>query len=146
VIRTLFAFLRRPRAERAALVRAVVLVGAVRAALAVVPFVRLLRGLDGLARRLPAPPADAAYRRRAAWAVGAVAGRLVPGGPCLTQALVLKFVLSRRGHPAVLRIGVAKESGLLHAHAWLESDGEVVIGGEEALGHLRPLPQLGGAA
>lgn len=64
-----------------------------------------------------------------AWAVHRVS-RAVPGATCLTQALAAQLLLSRRGYPSRLRIGVAHAPGDgLRAHAWLESDGLVVLGG-----------------
>lgn len=47
---------------------------------------------------------------------------------CLRQALVLWFLLRRRGMPAELRIGVRKTAEGLEAHAWVESDGRVLDG------------------
>lgn len=80
-----------------------------------------------------APPAEVPYPERAAWAVRVVARRLLRKRPCLTQALVLRLLLQRRGLPAMLQIGVNRgEDGVFAAHAWLESDGRVLIGGEDA--------------
>ena len=63
------------------------------------------------------------------WAVRGVS-RAVPGATCLTQALAAQILLSRRGCSSRLRIGVARgPAGGLLAHAWLESDGVVVLGG-----------------
>jgi hypothetical protein len=40
------------------------------------------------------------------------------------------MLLARRGYPALLHIGVAKgKEGQFQAHAWVESEGKVVIGG-----------------
>jgi hypothetical protein len=58
---------------------------------------------------------------------------------CLVQALAAKALLSRAGYPTLIRIGVAaSEDGKLRAHAWLERDGEIVIGGAGSEG-FRPL-------
>ena len=57
------------------------------------------------------------------------AGRHVPGSTCLTEALVGEILLSRRGFPSRLRLGVAREAGELRAHAWVESEGRIVVGG-----------------
>jgi hypothetical protein len=44
--------------------------------------------------------------------------------------LAAQFLLSRRGYASRLRIGVARgPNDGLRAHAWLESDGMVVLGG-----------------
>ena len=42
-------------------------------------------------------------------------------------------LLAREGHKSNVHIGVTKGDGrLLKAHAWVECDGEVLVGGEEA--------------
>jgi hypothetical protein len=51
-------------------------------------------------------------------------------------------LLVRQGYPALLHIGAAKgEGGQLRAHAWVESEGRVVIGGHD-LGRYAPLVAL----
>jgi len=62
------------------------------------------------------------------WAVRRVSPA-VPGATCLTQALAAQLLLSRRGHPSQLRIGVTRAPNQrLRAHAWLERNGIIVIG------------------
>jgi hypothetical protein len=77
------------------------------------------------------------------WAVEA-ASRLQPGGvKCLAQALATQYLLALNGYVAHLRIGVAKEaSGKLEAHAWVEYQGKVIIGGIQDLSTFTPLPVL----
>lgn len=58
-----------------------------------------------------------------------VAGRYAPvKATCLKQALVLSWLLGRRGIATTLRIGVTRGGGSFEAHAWLEQDGQVVHG------------------
>ena len=135
--------------NRAALGRAVVLVGLVRAALAVLPFRHVTRALRRMARpqprltqRLDAPLAF----RRIVWSAETAGRWLLPNRPCLTQALVGHLLLRRRGYAAELRIGVAKEEGRLAAHAWIEQDGRIVLGGASSREHYRPLPAFYGDA
>lgn len=65
------------------------------------------------------------------WAVS-VASCYVPRATCLTQAVALHILLKRRGFPSRIQIGVAKEKGgPFEAHAWVESQGRVVIGNWE---------------
>ena len=96
------------------------------------------------------PPADARRRqgerglagdpRAWAWAVRAAARR-VPRASCLTQALALEALLAEAGHRATLRIGVArKEDRTFEAHAWVESEGHVLIGRLPDLQRFAPLP------
>ncbi|MBE2262957.1 MAG: lasso peptide biosynthesis B2 protein [Burkholderiaceae bacterium] len=52
---------------------------------------------------------------------------------CLRQALLLQVLLARQGMDSQLRIGVrnSPDEGF-GAHAWVERDGQVLIGGEHA--------------
>jgi hypothetical protein len=122
-------------------------VAGVRLALAVLPFQQVLRLADRRAAPRSKRVPDHGYRSRTIWAVETVARALLPAGPCLSQAIVADMLLRRRGYPSVLRIGVAHGArGELRAHAWVESDGEVVIGGAKspavysAFPIIRPLP------
>jgi hypothetical protein len=58
------------------------------------------------------------------------AARNVPwNAVCLPQAIAGKFMLARRGCASTLRLGVARTpAGGLLAHAWLEADGQIVVG------------------
>src|SRR5262245_22144954 len=57
------------------------------------------------------------------------AQRIIPSATCLPQAIAAEALLTRGGLPADLRIGVKKTSdGKLAAHAWVESDGRIVVG------------------
>lgn len=118
-------------ADWGALLKGGVLVVLVRAALVFVRFRTLSRFLDRSAERLSRRDTKkATFPERDVWAVRVVAGRLLPRRPCLTQALAVYFLLRRRGYAPQLQIGVTKEEETLRAHAWVESDGEIVIGGE----------------
>lgn len=74
------------------------------------------------------------------WAVRAVARRLFGDKPCLPQALGLQWLLRRRGYDTLLHIGVRKDDkGKLEAHAWLEKDDFVLIGGSSSRYTYAPL-------
>ena len=45
---------------------------------------------------------------------------------CLMRAFALRWMLARRGIPAQIRIGASKSAAELHAHAWLEVEGQAV--------------------
>jgi len=138
-------FLRIHRTDRRLLVKSVFLVGFIRLGLWLLPLQTLRRLLARIARASPElQEADAAVIDRAAWAVK-VASRYMPKATCLTQALAVQMLLSRRGYPVHLRIGVAKgERGQLEAHAWVESQERIVIGGLVDLSRYTPLPPLEG--
>jgi len=140
----LLKFLRLPAAEQRLVVSTTLLLGAIRLGLWLIPF----RNLRGVLTRLTQVPArahgsDQLSADQLVWTV-TVASRYVPKATCLTQALVAQVLLARHGHPpSRLRIGVARgEEGQLEGHAWLESQGKVIIGGSE-LERYTPLPPLG---
>jgi len=135
-------------ADRSLLFQTVVLLGATRLGLWVLPL-RVVRRLLARAARPPRGSQTVpSSRERIPWAVS-VAQRIVPRATCLVQALAAEALFARYGHPADLRIGVLKtDSGALVAHAWVESAGRVVVG--ELLGSppqppYTPLPPLPGA-
>jgi hypothetical protein len=83
--------------------------------------------------------------RRRIWAVNAAGNRLFPDTPCLTQAVVVHRLLRRWGWPSELRIGVRKDGrGKFGAHAWIESEGEVLIGGDALSEGFVPMPPVSG--
>lgn len=45
---------------------------------------------------------------------------------CLPQSLTLRWMLGRRGIASELKIGARKNRIGIHAHAWVEVDGEMV--------------------
>lgn len=127
-MRRLSKFRRLSPSERHLLLEAAVLIAAIRVGLALMPLTILQRLLVCVASRLRCVSADAMPPQRIAWAV-AVAGRFLPGSTCLTRALAAQALLVRRDRQAILRIGVATgRHRALAAHAWLESDGEILVG------------------
>jgi hypothetical protein len=125
--RRLVSFFRLPFSDQALLIRAALAV--VNAKLAT--------------RTLPLPKARAIVTRqqrlgwtgvpvradRIVWAVE-TASRAIPGMKnCLVQAVAAEAMLIQAGYPCELRVGVAKKGpDELIAHAWVESEGRVVIG------------------
>ena len=122
-------------------VQAAVVVAAVRLGLWLLPLRSLHRWLGRLAR-LPRAPWEIGSPDRVARAVTR-ASRWVPRATCLTQALAVRALLDRRGHPASVRIGVGRSrDGRLEGHAWVESGGRIVAGATELARHP-PLCLLG---
>ena len=138
--RRLGRFLNLPEGDRGLLVRAAVMLGVTRIGLQVLPFRSLLRLLlyPGSFSTRPRPSSAAAsvggasLTDRVVWAVS-VASAYVPGArSCLPRALAAQSLLEQRGVPARLRLGLARsESGTIEGHAWVESDGRVIIGGTD---------------
>ena|ERR1700722_8629114 len=63
--------------------------------------------------------------------VAAASRRGLWQGNCLEHSLVLWWLLSRRGIPCELRVGVRFEAGSLSAHAWVVCAGAVLNDNEE---------------
>jgi len=121
---------RRSPAERRAAVRAIGVTALMWLAVRAVSVRRIVRWTEvpsGSARTM-----DREEETRMLRAVAAVNRRLFPDRPCLTQALAARYLLSRGGVPTVLQIGVARDGSELQAHAWLEREGVVIIGGEQS--------------
>ena len=129
--------------DRRLLVGTALLLGAIRLGLRLLPF-KVLRRLLGKLAKAPGERREAgqASTERIVWAV-TVASRYVPKATCLTQALAARLLLARHGYPpARLHIGVARgEKGLLEGHAWLESQGEIIVGGGD-LSRYTPLTRV----
>ena len=129
-VQRLGKFLRLPAADRDLLIKSFLLIGGVRLGLWLLPFLTLRRLLTAMMKpNTGKSRGEGAFADKVAWAV-TVSSRYVPAATCLTQAFATQVLLNRHGLPARLRIGVVKgKDGRLQAHAWVESNGVIVIGG-----------------
>ena len=121
-----------PPIQRWLLIKAVVLLSIVRLGLAVLPFRWARRLISRASRSSPRPAADTATMDQILWAVE-TAARIVPSGHhCLSKAVTAQIFLMRRGHHAEIRYGATRQSeNKFVAHAWLECDGDIVVGGND---------------
>lgn len=94
----------------------------------------------------PSPVKEKALRdeheRRILWAVSVVARHLFPRRPCLPQALAAQHLYRCAGLPVPnLRFGVKRrlDSEHLAAHAWLERNGRILLGGPLSSDLYQPL-------
>ena len=120
-----------PRGEQRLVLAAAALLAAARLGLWLLPFRTLHRVARAPGSRpLGAAPGQVAVPvERIVWAVGA-ASRVVPRSTCLVRALAARRLLGRHGHRSELRLGVARSrDGAFEAHAWLEQNDHVLIGG-----------------
>jgi hypothetical protein len=133
-----------PGRDRFLIAEALILLVSVRAALRLLPFGRLLRILDRLARLRSLKTAAHSEPSRVFWSVE-VGSRYLPAhGICLVRALAARTMLARRGYRVELRIGVARSGGLLQAHAWLEGpDGCALGNGDCGDGYVSLCPAIG---
>lgn len=143
-MKRLSKLLRISSAERRLLINTALLLGVIRVSLWLLPFQTLCRLVTKSRRKSAASQeADQVSVRRVARAV-TLASRYIPA-TCLTQALATMVLLRRIGQPASLRIGVSKgERGDFQAHAWVESQGRIVIGNLADISRYSVLPSLEG--
>lgn len=122
-------FLRLPKTEKSLVLRAFLYVAAIRVMLWVMPTRSIQRLVDS--NSLSSPQSAAVNSERVQTIVGYVktVSRYVPRASCLTQALAALLLLRESGQTVEMKIGVAKDdrSGLI-AHAWLEKDGQIILG------------------
>ena len=128
--------------ELAAFLTALPLVAATRAALWMLPSGVIVRRVSRMSRSAAAAPRAKRDPELVTWAVRA-ASRLVPMATCLTQAVAAQLLLVRSGHASEICVGVARDApGAFRAHAWVELNGRVILGGEGVTAFSR-LPSLG---
>lgn len=145
-MRKLSRFLQIPLADKVLLFEATALTAGVWIALNLFRFQTVQTALARLGKPVSATvlDTDTPDIQRTIWAVNLASHYLLRERPCLTRALVARMLLSRKGYHTILRIGVAPRASTrsIQAHAWLERNGEVVVGNLYDLGRFIPLPPL----
>jgi hypothetical protein len=124
-------FFSMPVNDQQILVKAFFLLIMIRLGLWLLPFRTLQRTLERLFQYPVTSNRQSPSPEKVSWAVVAVS-HYVPAATCLAQALTLQALLSREGYHSDLAIGVARDDTTgITAHAWVEIDGTVIIGGQE---------------
>jgi len=116
------------RQERWLLIKAIVLLPVIAIGLLFMNFQRLRELLE---RFLPVPGdntgVDTLDRATCtARLVQAAADRMPLAMTCLVRSTTLWWLLGRQGIDSEIRIGVNRDKGEFHAHAWVEIDGRVL--------------------
>jgi hypothetical protein len=122
-------FFKSPLAEKVLLVEAFLLVAAVGLVLRLVPFRFLKKSLSKrLSAKIEEAPADWLQINKIVRSVK-LSSRFVPFATCLAQSLAALLLIKLKGQHSVLKIGVTKdEKQHFKAHAWLETNGRIIIG------------------
>ncbi|BAZ11062.1 hypothetical protein NIES4071_28870 [Calothrix sp. NIES-4071] len=131
---------------RVLLLTALILLTCVRLGLLLLPFRHLLKLITRISEGFLHDIAVNKFSLgQIVWAVNVVT-RYMPGGAkCLARALTTQVLMNWCGYKPELRIGVSKgETGTFEAHAWVEYQGQVVIGYLQDLPRFVPLPSLEG--
>lgn len=130
-MRRLKTFLRWPKSQRRLIVTAWFYVWLACLGLKFISFPKLQK-IFGKLVRLPLLPRCSGTPNEMADAVRKVS-RCVPAATCLVQALSLHSLLKMADSPSTIHFGVAKSvAGVFDAHAWVECNSEVILGGENS--------------
>lgn len=140
-MRRLQSFLRLPARERFLYLRTWLLLFRIRLMLWVLPYRRWRQIAAHMIRvenerQLERPQVNQITR------AVRVMSKYVPQASCLTQALAAQTLLANEGQRSQLRVGVTQNDGKLEAHAWVQIDGRVVIGGRESVVRFSAFPTL----
>ena len=138
-------FLALRSADQGLLLLAGLLLATIKLGLRWLPIPITLRILGGLKanlkpKRIGSHPSRSYSSFRVVHAID-LASRHMPGGvSCLVRALVVQVLLGRQGSRSQLQIGVARGAdGRFTAHAWVESNGQIVTGNRNDLHVYRVL-------
>lgn len=141
MIKALARILRIPHRDRCLWVETLLWLTGLRIGLFVIPFVALRSALQRITRLMPIAPTCHSddLLSQVAWAVESAA-RFVPRATCLPQALAAQALFARRAKPSSLYIGVTRnDRNKIEAHAWVECENRIVVGGAESQGHYTAL-------
>lgn len=132
-------FLKRPLSEKGLLIKAWLFVWGVKCGLGLLPF----RTMLNLIKSAKTKPGRTSFPLNQLIGAIETAGRNVPRATCLVRAIAGQAFLARYGHQTDLRIGVLKDQSeeRVKAHAWLESQGLVLLGG--TVGPYTAFPTMG---
>lgn len=125
------AFLRLDLRDKCFLVKVAFLMLIIKLGLAVIPFSLLLNLLRAWREgRSGTRVLDPKSVERATWGIE-VMSPYIPGATCLTRALAALTLLGNLDQTVCVRIGIAKkEDGGLTAHAWVEIEGQILMGNQ----------------
>jgi hypothetical protein len=145
-MRKLRSFLRMRSRDRILLLMTFILMATIRLGLWLLPFRLLLKLHTKMMYLIPKASNPKQVSLANIIAYINLSTRYMPGGAkCLARALTTQILMHRYNHLGELRLGVAKSTtGNLEAHAWIEHQGQVIIGNLEDLPRFIPLPSLNG--
>lgn len=139
-MRKIRSFLLLPYQKKKLFSKSLLFVGLIRLGLWILPYRLLVKwlGLLSSAKTFNRTN-DWKVIKEVTYSVG-ICAKYVPFASCLTQALAARTLLRLCGQNSILKFGVDKdENDKLIAHAWLEIDGKIIIGGSPELSRYKVL-------
>lgn len=140
-LKRLYRFSKLRADDRNLLIYTFVLLNLIRLGLWRLPFAKLQHYLDRLSHvSFPGQSLEVYRLHTLIWAVN-WSSYYSPGVvKCLARALSTQTLMRQQGYSSEIRIGVAKgRQGSLEAHAWVESQGQIIMGYLPDLSRYKPL-------
>lgn len=134
-MRTLLRFLKSPSSEKWLQINVLFTLGIIKLGLLLLPFRRLYNVVARFSHyKIDRDTREKIPLENIINVIDRASRRFLGANSCFPQALTGKVLLERHGYPVQVRLGVKQaEKSKLIAHAWLEKDGEVIIGGPKSL-------------
>ena len=130
--------------ERWLLVQAFLLLGGIKLGLGLLPFPLLRQLLVSIHRIHPRRNPTATPDQIVA-AVNRSSHNMPGGAKCLARAMTTQALLLQHEYACELRIGVAKgKAGQFEAHAWVENQGQILVGHLPDLSRYTPMSPFAG--
>ena len=136
--------LRLPNKEKWLLGQTYIVLGSSRLGLRYLSFQRLHHLIDKLSNRLIQAKGISELTLEQIISAVETSTYYMPGQPqCLSRAITAKIILAVYGYHCNLKLGVTKTPmSSLEAHAWIEYEGNVLIGGGQELNRFVSLPSI----
>lgn len=128
-----------PRRELVLLSKAVAAIGVTWILLWICGVQRLRRMLTYLAKAGSGEKARTVSAEMLTRIISAAARHAPIKGTCLSQALATEALFLHYGYDPVVRLGVMRRNGNFQAHAWVELDNRIIIGGPAMVQEYTPL-------
>ena len=136
-MRRLYKFFHLSLEDKILFFKAIVLVGVFKISLLIFPLKLVQQFVDYVTQELSKP--KTIPQEKISWCIKTVGNYLLGPKSCLPVALAAKVLLKQNGYPATINIGVYKGNEInLEAHAWVESEGKIIVG-EETMQYYTPL-------
>ena len=69
-----------------------------------------------------------------------IAERRFPKKNCLTVAIAVERILASYGYDCTLHMGAGKKADMLHGHAWVKHNGQILVGYYKGIEKLKEFP------
>jgi Transglutaminase-like superfamily len=129
-MRIIHSFLKLNRYEKIIYIKSLFLLGTIRIMLWILPF-QIIKIMIKHLIIIPEKNNVHKISRKKLLAAVDFMSNYIPKATCLTRTLAAQILLARYHYKSNTIIGVSKNDGEFEAHAWLESDNQIIFGKSE---------------